>query len=188
MRRLSRLAGHVQWVWLTIFVVSVLLLGFAGVRVWMIAVDWRWRLGCLAAIWTAEAAYTPPFNPAPWPADWSADRFIANLNRSRFLIEMTSLTLLPEKELDQARQLADEARVAAVGLVEAVPTGIGEDLRPWVVACEVKHLAERTLTLTKDWHSWEQRLPGEGTIAGELMSGCASAFEVLAEPIPTGCV
>src|SRR5687767_12493962 len=42
--------------------------------------SWRWRLGSLAAIWTAECYFTPDLDPAPWPAGWSADRFLSVLH------------------------------------------------------------------------------------------------------------
>jgi hypothetical protein len=140
---------------------------------------WRWRLGCLAAIGTAECYFTPHLNPARWPADWSAERFLSVLHDSRCMTEAVALDALPMSQLLEARRLAGEASEAARGLVEACPQGIDQPLGPWVQACEVLHMAERTVAVTKDWPRWEYEMKGEGGIAGQLMGGTASAFEIL---------
>ena len=147
--------------------------------------DWRWRLGSLAAIWTAECYFTPHLNPAAWPEGWSAERFLSVLHQSRSTIEAVALGALPTQHLTEARRLADEASGAARGLVAACPQGFHAPLGPWVQACEVLHMAERTVAITKDWATWESELMSEGGIAGQLMQATASAFEILlGEPSP----
>ena len=93
----------------------------------VMADDWRWRLGCLAAIWTGECLYTPWFDPAPWPEGWSADRFLSVLQDSRYMVEAVALAVLPEVWLQEARRLAEEAGTAARELVETVPSTFAEN-------------------------------------------------------------
>lgn len=146
---------------------------------------WRWRLGSLAAIWVAENYYTPHFNPATWPEGWSADRFLSALHEYRYTIEAVALGALPQIHLAETRRRANEASDAARELIGACPQDFDSDTWAWMQACEVQHMATRTVALTKDWSDWEYGMQSEGGIAGELMQATATAFEIiLAEPLP----